>query len=167
MTMDAGYDDRDFELPPGAVTLIRAQVADGHHGLRQLLIEALACQQSDSALDRAGLARLIEEHAAREQLGCWYFAALAAQDRAAETAEAVLRHADLDAVTRERLVALLSELRAAEAVAERAVEHSEFAAAEAPEAGVHPGSLVEPVEFILKILGHTSEPAARDRILAG
>jgi hypothetical protein len=165
--MDAGCDVRDFDLAPGAHGLVRARVADGHHGFRQLLIEALACQQSDRALDRAGLARLIEERAVREQLGCWYFAALAAQDRAAETAEAVLRHAELDAVTRKRLVELLSELRAAEAVAERAVEHSEFAAAEAPEAGVHPGSLVEPIEFILKILGHTSDPTDRDRILAG
>jgi hypothetical protein len=167
MTMDAGSDDRDFDLPPGAVGLVRARVAHGHHGFRQLLIEALACQQSDRALDREGLARLIEERAVREHLGCWYFAALAAQDRAAETAEAVLGHADLDAVTHKRLAALLSELRAAEAVAERAVEHPEFAAAEAPEAGVHPGSLVEPIEFILEILGHTSDPTARDRILAG
>jgi hypothetical protein len=30
---------------------------------------------------------------------------------------------------------------------------------------VHPDSLAEPIEYVLEILDHTSEPAARDRIL--
>jgi hypothetical protein len=63
MTMDAGHDDRNFELPPGAAALIRTRVADGHSGLRRLLIAALGHRQSSSGLDCAGLARLIDRGA--------------------------------------------------------------------------------------------------------
>jgi hypothetical protein len=163
--MDDGCNDRDFDPSPEAAALIRARLADGHRGLQQLLIDALGYRQAGNGLQREELAALIDERVAREQLGGWYLAALAAQDRAAKAAEDLLEHGCLDDVAHERVATRLSELHAVEAAAERAVEQPEFPAADTPGADVHPDSLAEPIEYVLEILDHTSEPAARDRIL--
>jgi hypothetical protein len=107
--MDDGCNDRDFDPSPEAAALIRARLADGHRGLQQLLIDALGYRQAGNGLQREELAALIDERVAREQLGGWYLAALAAQDRAAKAAEDLLEHGCLDDVAHERVATRLSD----------------------------------------------------------